>query len=207
MADNVAITAGSGTPIAAENLGGVFYQRFKLVDGTAGSSTGAIVTSVGDLKTEPRKFIKKIVVTPTVSSSPAYTAGDCLGGLQTLTSAGRAASGTGIVQTVVMLDKTQAQRPAMDLLFFDASVTSAGDNAAAAFSDADMANCIGILNLQAYNAAWAGTPLNSVATLLSVGLPFVSDGSGNIYVQAVVRNTPTLTSTTDLVFGYTILQS
>ena len=38
MADNVAITEGVGTPIASDDVGGVQYQRVKLVDGTADSS-------------------------------------------------------------------------------------------------------------------------------------------------------------------------
>jgi hypothetical protein len=39
MADNVAITAGSGTSIATDDVAGVQYQRVKLTDGTADSST------------------------------------------------------------------------------------------------------------------------------------------------------------------------
>lgn len=38
MADNVAITAGTGTSVATDDVGGVHFQRMKLVDGTADSS-------------------------------------------------------------------------------------------------------------------------------------------------------------------------
>lgn len=41
MTDNVSITAGSGTVIATDDVGGSHYQRVKLVDGTA-DSTSAI---------------------------------------------------------------------------------------------------------------------------------------------------------------------
>jgi hypothetical protein len=41
MADNVAITAGTGTNIATDDITGVHYQRVKLVDGTL-DSTAAI---------------------------------------------------------------------------------------------------------------------------------------------------------------------
>lgn len=41
MADNVAITAGSGTTIATDDVSGTHYQRVKLVDGTL-DSTAAI---------------------------------------------------------------------------------------------------------------------------------------------------------------------
>jgi hypothetical protein len=39
MADNVAITAGSGTTVAADDAAGVFYQKVKLVDGTTDSTS------------------------------------------------------------------------------------------------------------------------------------------------------------------------
>lgn len=38
MADNVSVTAGTGTVIATDDVGGIQYQRVKLVDGTADSS-------------------------------------------------------------------------------------------------------------------------------------------------------------------------
>jgi hypothetical protein len=39
MADNVAITAGTGTDIATDDEGAVHYQKIKLVDGTSGQTT------------------------------------------------------------------------------------------------------------------------------------------------------------------------
>jgi len=39
MADNVAITAGTGTTIAADDVGGVLYQRVKPAFGADGSAT------------------------------------------------------------------------------------------------------------------------------------------------------------------------
>lgn len=39
MADNVQITAGSGTAIAADDISSVWYQRVKLTDGTADATT------------------------------------------------------------------------------------------------------------------------------------------------------------------------
>src|SRR5690348_14873150 len=38
MADNVSITAGSGTSIATDDIGGVQYQRVKVAFGTDGSA-------------------------------------------------------------------------------------------------------------------------------------------------------------------------
>lgn len=41
MADNVAITAGAGTTIAADDISGVLYQRVKVAFGADGSATDA----------------------------------------------------------------------------------------------------------------------------------------------------------------------
>lgn len=47
MADNISITAGSGTVIATDDVSGAHYQRVKLVDGTL-ESTAAIPGSATD---------------------------------------------------------------------------------------------------------------------------------------------------------------
>src|SRR4051812_40887835 len=39
MTDNVEITAGSGTPVAADDVAGVYYQRIKLDGGGDGATT------------------------------------------------------------------------------------------------------------------------------------------------------------------------
>lgn len=49
MADNVAITAGSGTTISTDDVGGAHIQRVKLTDGTDGSSTAIKGDSSGGL--------------------------------------------------------------------------------------------------------------------------------------------------------------
>ncbi len=45
MADNVAITAGSGTSIAADDISSVFYQRVKISHGADGSATDTSTAS------------------------------------------------------------------------------------------------------------------------------------------------------------------
>ena len=41
MADNVDITVGAGTPIAADEIGGIFHQRVKLQHGLDGAAVDA----------------------------------------------------------------------------------------------------------------------------------------------------------------------
>lgn len=45
MADNVAITAGTGTSIAADDIGGVMHQRVKVTHGDDGSATDTSTTN------------------------------------------------------------------------------------------------------------------------------------------------------------------
>lgn len=217
MADNVAITAGSGTNIAADDISSVMYQRTKTTLGPDGTATADLAgrdlggSTGGAAYVDVRTYRQWFTVTPTISSSPAYTSGDCLGGLNTISNAARLSGGGGIITGIKLLDKTQAQRSAMTLLFFNQSVTSAGDNSPAAFSDADMANCVAMVEILTgdYNTAWAGTPLNSVAYLpnsstrtfpLDMAIPYYCSGGTSLYMQAVVRGTPTYTTSSDLVF-------
>jgi hypothetical protein len=152
-------------------------------------------------------FLTRVQITPTINTA-IYASGDELGTLQTITNAARFTGGGGFVRSITVLDKTQAQRSAIDVLFFDRSISVAGNNNAFAPSDADMANCLGVVAIATgdYNTAWAGTPTNSVATKLVVDFPFVCSAT-SLFALAVVRGTPTYTSTSDLIFSYTIEQS
>jgi hypothetical protein len=172
--------------------------------GSDGDYSGLIVDAVGRQWVRPAPVQVRIQVTPTIDTN-AYASGDCVGGLMDFANAARVSGGSGIVQSILVLDKTQAQRAAMTLLFFDRSVTVAGNNNAIAMSDADMAYCLGIVPIGPYNTAWPGTPANSFSTLINVGLPFVLNGT-SLYVQAIVYATPTYTSSSDLVFMLGILQ-
>jgi hypothetical protein len=47
MTDNVPITAGVGTNVATDDVSGAHYQRVKLVDGTDGGTTPAVIDANG----------------------------------------------------------------------------------------------------------------------------------------------------------------
>jgi hypothetical protein len=173
--------------------------------GTDGDYQPVLTNNEGLVWVIPSPKVVRLSVTPTISNGAVYASGDVIGGLQTISNAVRKAGGSGTILSIVVIDKTQAQRAAMDILFFDRSVTVAADNAAVATSDADMANCLGIVSIGPYNTAFPGTPLNSLSTLLNVGLPIVCNGA-DLFAVVVSRGTPTYTSTSDLEFKYTILQ-
>ncbi len=184
MADNVAITAGIGTTVATDERNSAHEQ----------------------LVVAGRHLIRS-QQTPTINTS-AYTSGDELGTLITITGAARYTAGGGYVRSITIVDKTQAQRSAIDVVFFAASISVAGNNNPFLPSDADMLNCLGIVAVATgdYNTAWAGTPTNSVATKLAVDFPYVCAAT-SLFSLLVVRGTPTYTATSDIVVSYTLEQS
>jgi hypothetical protein len=184
MANNVLINQGVGTTVTTSDRGSAHEQ---VVVATA--------------------FLPRFQATPVIDTA-AYATGDCLGPLQTIASVARYTGGSGMLRSITIVDKTQAQRAAIDLVFFDRTVTTAANNAPFACSDADMLFCLGVVAVATgdYNTAWPGTPLNSVATkIVADGLPLPLSGT-SLFVQAVVRGTPTYTSTSDIVIGLQIEQ-
>lgn len=157
----------------------------------------------------PRVNITKTVsVTPTISTSPAYTSGDQLGGIMTLTDVVRQDSnmsyGNTELRTVTILDGGK-QDVAIDIWFFKVSPTvTSTDNAAFSMSDANQAaQCIGAVSVA---TSYSDAALNSTSTTANLNLPMQIASSSStptsIYAIAIVRGTPTYTTTTDLQFQF-----
>jgi hypothetical protein len=142
--------------------------------------------------------------TPTVSTSPAYTAGDALGGLLTFANAARVSGGSGLIQAVTVMCKTPALIPAIDLYLFNQTFTNTTDNAAFAPSDGDMANCIGVIPIAAW-AAETASSVNSIATRFGLGFPFLLTGT-SLFGQMVTRTAFTAGGTSDFVIGLQVIQ-
>lgn len=157
--------------------------------------------------------LKMVRVTPVIDTN-AYTAKDQLGDIMSITGAAAITGGGGLVRGVTLLDKTQAQRAAIDLYFFSASVTLAANNAAFTLSDADAALCVGSLQIASGNYATTmpGTPTNSnafiplwtTATSTGVAMPYVCAAT-TLFCAAVVQGTPTY-AVGDLVFTFFVEQ-
>lgn len=172
--------------------------------GTAGTASADVITVQGIASMTPFTMGGKqvnIAVTPTCSTSPAYTAGDAIGGLLTFANAARVSGGSGLVQAVTVMCKTPALIPALELVLFNQTFTAVADNAAFNPSDADMANCIGVIPI----SAWADYSLNSIATRFGLAFPFLLTGT-SLFGQMVTRSAITLVSTTDLVIGCALIQ-
>lgn len=127
-------------------------------------------------------------VTPTLDTS-AYATGDQMSTIQQVDISAMK-FGTELI-TITVLDKA-SQSQALDIFFFEKSVTVAADNAAAAFSDADMEFCLGVVNVLAADYDSAGAN-NTIATVnLVPSMPLLSFTHGaNIWFALVSRGSPT----------------
>jgi len=210
MADNVAITAGAGTTVATDeltiNATPAQVQRVKLVAGKDGEYTGDVGGRNVDgdsnrsaIFTDVRSKLARLPATPTVSTSPAYSAKDAVGGLLTFSNAVRASGGACRIDSVQVVDKSQ-QRPDLELILFDRSVTAPTDNLVFNPSDTELTYVVGVI----YIGGWSDLSTNSV-TDIPVGRDVVLNGT-DLYGVLITRSTPTFASTSDIVVTVNVLQ-
>jgi hypothetical protein len=143
----------------------------------------------------------KFTATPTVTAG-AYTAGDAVGGQIVFKEALNDKSFSGIIQDLIIIDDA-GQDVDLELWIFNRTFTAIADNAAGAFSEADLENLVGVISTA--DGAWyeSGTP--SAATVRNLGL--VVKGLGrDLFCQLVTRGTPTFAATDDVTVKIGILQ-
>lgn len=142
----------------------------------------------------------RITVQPVVSTTPAYTAKDAVGGKLTFTNAARTSGGSITIQTAVIVDRSQ-QMPVLELVLFDRDFTASNDNAAFDPTDAELAYCIGVIKISDYS----DFNDNAVAVRTGIGLTAKLEGT-DLYGQLVTRSAPTFVATTDIVVALTIVR-
>jgi hypothetical protein len=111
-----------------------------------------------------------------------------LGTQWSFTSAVATSGGYGYIEGVRLEDDSDVIG-AVDIFFFNATVTQAADNAANSYSDADMAKCVGVISLpgpydSALNriATWEGAmPFKVAATTLFAG--FVTRSANAVFAS------------------------
>lgn len=203
MTDNVAVTAGSGTTVATDDVGGAHYQKNKIFDATADSSVGLIVNAAGAAYVDPRLVVVQLTATSSglTTSTTNYSDGDQVGTIFTLANAVRASGGTGTISGAVLIDKA-AVLNAVDIYLWDRSVTLASDNTANGVSDSDALFCQGVIHL----ASPGTTANNRIASLGGIGQPFKCNAT-SLFASIVARATTTFfSSSTDLVLMFQVNQ-
>ncbi len=187
MADNVAITAGSGTAIAADDVSSVFYQRVKLDAGADGATSPIVDAAVPTVLLPTGGKAVDITVTPTVGGA-AYVAKDAVGGLLTFANAARASGGSIIVDAATIVDKSQTML-LLDLVLFNATFSATADSSPFDPTDAELLTCIGVIPI----TTWVDFNDNSVAHRSGLGLTAVLVGT-SLFGQLVARSAGSLTN-------------
>ena len=129
-------------------------------------------------------------------STDAYTANDCIGGLQTI-EAPRLQKPSDLVINSITISDAAGQKAAMNIIFFkvepdDSTLT---DNAAIDIDDAELKKVTGYVSIAADD--YIDFADNSVACVTAVGLPIDSD-SDDLYFTIQAVGTPTYAAVTDL---------
>lgn len=191
----------AGSVIATDDISSVHYERGKITLGAEGVATADLDgTAARGAYVDPRLKVVRLQVTPTVSTTPAYTAKDAVGGLLTFSNAARVSGGTIFILSCQVMDNSQ-QRPDLELILFDRTFTAPTDNAIFAPTDAILLTNVGVIPI----GPWYDFSTNSVAAVNNIGLECVLNGT-DLFGALVTRSTPTFIATTDIVVTLTIAQ-
>lgn len=146
------------------------------------------------------------ILSPSITvSTSAYSANDVVGGKITVPNAMRVSGGTGILQSLCIIDKAN-QKAALEILIFDSDPSSGTytDNGAFTWNATDGAKLIRRISVAASDYATFGTA--AIADISPGGKVLKATGSKNLYAVIVTTGTPTYAATTDLAVRWGILQ-
>ena len=151
---------------------------------TDGDYAAISVSSTGEMQTLARRDLQRISVgvTGVTTATTAYSAGDQVGSLITLSNAARISGGGGTIVGVTLIDPSDIIG-AYDVVFFDATATLAADNAAFSISDADSLEIVGIVQL----AGAFDIGGSRVAQSWSMALPYVCNGGTSLFAALITR--------------------
>lgn len=194
---NIPVTGGSGYTVSTTTIGGFEYQNMIPCDSSgnkASTATPLPISSPGSVH---------LTAAPTVTAG-AYTSGQVVGGLISLSGASRVNSGSGTIQTVQVTVKTALTQP-FDVFFFDTNPINSTftDNSALAINVADLPFLCGIAHCN--DLISGGTP--QILQGANASLNFkISAAATTLYAVIVIRGAETLASTTAIGLSVLILQ-
>jgi hypothetical protein len=219
LADNIAITAGTGTSVAADDIGSVFYQRVKLSLGADGAAVDAIagagnvgtgvqrvtlaaddpgVAARGGMDDWDRTDACKVVGT-TVLKSIALTAdtsimanADIIADTQQLDGAFRIADGTGVLQSIAVFDPDDNTPFTFYIGIHRTSTSLGSENGGITISDANAA--AGIIHFVSFATTDCIDLINGrMYQKSNLGIPIHAvSGTDDLYVSMVcLVGTPT----------------
>ena len=173
-----------------------------LEPGDAGVST--YITGIAAGETHIGEIGASTAVIPLTLSleAAAYDLNDVLSATQELADAVRVAGGSGILQSIQVIDQDD-QGQAIDIFIFNADATLGVENAAISISDADAAKIIGIVRVVANDYVDCINSMN--ASMNGLNIPVEAAAGTSLYVATATRGTPTHTAA-GIVLNLGILQ-
>lgn len=170
-----------------------------------GDYSALSVSSTGDLHTISRRDMVRIASNSAglTIATTTYAAGDQCGTLFTLANAARITGGSGVITGVRVTDVAGAAGVigAMDVVFFDSTVTLAADNAAFAISDADCLKVIGLVQL----AGAFSLTNNRICQAFNLSIPYACSGGTSLFAALITRSANAVfTAVTDLQLAVTV---
>lgn len=146
------------------------------------------------------------VVTPTLSVAGQYATGDYIGAStapQSFANAVRNSGGSGVLQSLVVTDKTTDAAVDLEIWLFSATFTAPTDNAAWAITDAHQLLCLGVVEIP--SEKWYANSNGKVATVPNIGLP-IKPAATSLFFALVARGTTPTWASGDLQLTLGILQ-
>jgi hypothetical protein len=140
----------------------------------------------------------------TVSTSPAYTSADLIGGKITIANAVRVSGGTGTLASIQILDRAN-QKPTGTIYIFNADPTAGTytDNAAPSVSTDDLK----VIGQIAVNTGdYVTTNVKAFGKLAFNPIPVKAASGTSLYAIFQTTSTPTFAATTDVQLSFGFLQ-
>jgi hypothetical protein len=194
----------AGTLVTSNaNIDVALSTRLKPADTLAAVTTVGTITNAVTVSGNVGSFTTVIKDTTAVTAA-AYSAGNAVGGKRTLANAVRVSGGTGILQSLTLLDRAN-QKAAMTLYIFDADPTNATltDHAAFVFSTDDL-KVIAQVTINAGD--YVTTNSKAIVNYGGLGIPLKAASGTTLYAALVTSGTPTFANTTDVQLEVGILQ-
>jgi len=204
MSDNFDVTPGSGRKVATDQVSysgdtaDVQLMKIVTVSGAEGSKTVAdgLAPSENHLG-EVGGNSQLISPSITVSTSPAYSIGDVVGGKLTLGIL-RVSNGSAVLQSLLIIDKSNQKAP-LDIYLFDSDPTAGTytDNSAVVFST-DTAKMIARVPVAVQD--YVTNNSIAVAHIRNIGAVLRgANGNTNLYAVMVTSQAVTYAATSDLI--------
>lgn len=185
--DSNVIAATKEVSFSGENAE-VQLLELVAVTGSEGSRTLNEISDANGVQIVTSSTVIDLVLS--LSTSPAYSSGDVLAAAQELTNAVRISGGTGVIQSIQVIDHDD-QAQGLDIVISDSTITLGTENSPVSISDADADKILGIVSVV------AGDYIDLVSSQLAnpeFQPIVVMPDTASLYISAISRGTGTYTA-------------